>query len=126
MKINKKVDEYIESLPDWQREICENIRKLVHEAAPEIQEEIKFTNRPFFTYKGNVCALLATKDHVNVFIYDPIAPDPDKIINQGQANATARAIQIYDNQFPDKSAFIKLIKAVVANNEQGGWRKLKS
>jgi hypothetical protein len=39
--------------------------------------------------------LLAAKDHVNVFIYDPIAPDPEGIINQGHNNKTARSIQIY-------------------------------
>lgn len=124
MKINKKIDDYIESLPEWQREVCERIRKLIHEAEPEIQEEIKFTNRPYFTYQGNVCALLATKDHVNVFIYDPIAPDPHGLINQGHDNATARSIQIYEGKFPGESAFVGLIKAVIVNNQNGGWRKL--
>jgi hypothetical protein len=41
-------------------------------------------------------ALQATKDHVNLFIYDPAVPDPEGIINQGHGNATARAIQIYE------------------------------
>lgn len=101
------------------------VRELIHEAAPNISEEIKFTNRPYFTYKGNVCAILATKDHVNIFIYDPMAPDPEGLINQGKGNSTARAIQVYQNQTIDKAAFIELIQTVVANNEKGGWRKLK-
>ena|SRR5436305_176202 len=91
----------------------------------KINEEIKFTNRPYFTFKGNVCALLAAKDHVNVFIYDPIVSDPEGLINQGHENATARAIQIFKGGFPDDKAFMELIKAVVANNEKGGWRKLR-
>jgi len=73
---------------------------------------------------GNVCALLATKDHVNVFIYDPIAPDPEGIINQGHDNTTARAIQLYENDTVNESAFKTLIKAVADNNRAGGWRKL--
>jgi hypothetical protein len=101
------------------------VRNLIHKADPQIVEEIKFTNRPYFTHKGNVCALLATKDHVNVFIYDPIAPDPKGIINQGHRNQTARSIQITPETFPDETAFVELIKAVVANNEKGGWRKIK-
>lgn len=124
MTTNKQVDAYIESLPNWQQAICREARKLIHEAVPVIEEEIKFTNRPYFTHKGNVCALLATKDHVNIFIYDPIAADPAGIINQGQANATARAIQVYEGEFPNKAAFVALIKEVVANNEKGGWRQL--
>jgi hypothetical protein len=125
MKQNKMIDEYIASLPDWRQDILTQARRLIHEAVPEIEEEIKFTNRPFFTLHGNVCAFLAAKDHVNIFIYDPIAPDPSGIINQGQGNATARAIQIYEHDSIDEKAFMELIKAVADNNRNGGWRKLK-
>jgi len=125
MNKNALVDSYIATLPNWQQAICKQVRALIHEAEPDIVEEIKFKNRPYFTYYGNVCALLGTKDHVNVFIYDPIAPDPSGIINQGHGNATARSIQIYENDTIDKNAFIELVKSVVNNNRQGGWRKLK-
>ncbi len=89
-----RVDHYIHSLPDWQQGICRRVRDLVHAADPAVTETIKRTNRPYFTLDGNICALLGAKDHVNVFIYDPIAPDPGGIINQGQGNLAARAIQI--------------------------------
>jgi len=124
MQTNPAVDDYINSLPQWQQAVCRKVRDLIHKAEPNIVEEIKFKNRPYFTLKGNVCALLGTKDHVNIFIYDPIAPDPSGIINQGQNNATARSIQIYEGDTLDDSAFIALIKAVTANNRNGGWRKL--
>ena len=124
MSDSQKIDAYINSLPAWQQQVCLKVRELVHEADPDIVEEIKFTNRPYFTHKGNVCALLAAKHHVNVFIYDPIAPDPDGIINQGHDNQTARSIQISKDAFPDERSFIALIRSVVANNEKGGWRKL--
>src|SRR5207237_10682018 len=116
MKTIPEVDDYISSLPEWQQAICEEVRSLIHKAEPNITEEIKFKNRPYFTLEGNVCALLAAKDHVNVFIYDPIAPDPSGIINQGQGNATARSIQIHDGDTLNEKAFIKLIQAVADNN----------
>lgn len=125
MNDSQKIDAYIQALPAWQQEICTTMRRLIHEAAPDIREEIKFTNRPYFTLNGNVCAFLAAKDHVNVFIYDPIAPDPKGLINQGHDNATARAIQISEMQKIDQGAFKNLIKAVVDNNRKGGWRTLK-
>jgi|SRR5665213_2915142 len=126
MSTNQAVDTYIGSLPQWQQTVCERVRSLVRQAEPDIVEEIKFKNRPYFTLEGNVCALLAAKDHVNVFIYDPIAPDSAGIINQGQGNATARAIQIYEGDALNEEAFIELIRAVAENNRKGGWRKLKS
>ena len=76
-----RVDDYIDRLPDWQQDICREVRELIHAADPEVTETIKFTNRPYFVLDGNVCALLATKDHVNVFLYDgAIVPDPERII----------------------------------------------
>ena len=124
MHTDSRVDSYIQSLPDWQQKICSEVRHWIHEAAPSIHEEIKFTNRPYFTCNGNVCAFLAAKDHLNIFIYDPIVTDPSGLINQGHSNTTARSIQIYQHQAIDKPAFMALIRAVVDNNQRGGWRKL--
>jgi hypothetical protein len=120
-----RVDRYISDLPEWQRDICNQIRLLIHEADQEIVETVKRGDRPYFTAMGNVCALLAASDHVNVFIYDPIAPDPEGIISQGQGNKTARAIQLYQGDTVNRRAFIRLVQAVISNNRAGGWRKLR-
>src|SRR3954463_6112915 len=90
-----RVDAYIDALPDWQRAICRQIRDLVHAADPDVVETIKRTDRPYFVLDGNVCALLAAKDHVNVFLYDgAIVPDPEHIITGGHDNTTARTVAV--------------------------------
>jgi hypothetical protein len=122
---DSRIDEYIQALPTWQQAICTHIRELIHLAEPEIEETIKRTIRPYFVLQGNICALLATKDHVNIFIYDPIAPDPHHLINQGKDNTTARSIQIYKGQKINDQAFIMLITDIAKNNRAGGWRKLR-
>ena len=119
------VDAYIDGLPDWQQVICRELREVVWAADPEIEETIKRSVQPYFVLQGNVCALLATKDHVNLFLYDPIAPDPRGLINQGHGNATARAIQVYEGDRIDRAALTELLRAIVANNRAGGWRKLR-
>lgn len=124
MQYDTRVDEYIAMLPAWQQEICNTVRMAIHQAEPQIQEVIKRKILPYFVLDGNVCALMATKDHVNVFIYDPIAADPDGVINQGDTNATARSIQIYQGQVINVDGIKKLIANVVANNRSGGWRKV--
>jgi len=124
MKYDSRVDQLIENLPSWQKDICKEIRKLRHMADSEVEETIKRADRPYFVLKGNICAFQATKDHINIFIYDPIAPDPEKIINQGMENKTARTVQIYKNDDINKNALLNLFKAVIANNKKGGWRKL--
>jgi hypothetical protein len=112
-------------LPEWQQAICRKVRALVHAADPEVVETIKRTDRPYFVLDGNVCALLAAKDHVNVFIYDPIAPDPEGIITAGRENKTARTVAIRQGEPINERALTTLFKAVIANNRAGGWRRLQ-
>ena len=115
---------YIEQLPAWQRAVCDELRELIRAAEPDIEETIKRSVQPYFVLDSNVCALLAAKSHVNLFLYDPTVPDPAGIINQGQGNATARAIQIHEGDVIDRAAIIDLIKAIAARNRAGGWRRL--
>jgi hypothetical protein len=125
-RADPRIDQFIEALPGWQQDICRQVRDLVHAADPEVVETIKRTRQPYFTLDGNICALLGAKDHVNVFVYDPIAPDPEGIINQGHGNLTARAIQIRQGDVINERALLNLFKAVIANNRAGGWRKVKA
>jgi hypothetical protein len=121
-----RVDAYIDALPAWQQAICREVREIVHKADPEVVETIKRTVQPYFVLEGNICALLATKDHVNVFLYDPIAPDPEGIITAGQGNKTGRQIAIYQGQPINRSALLVLFRQIISNNRAGGWRKLQS
>jgi hypothetical protein len=122
---DSRIDEYIHTLPGWQQDMCRQVRDLVHAADPDVTETIKRTRQPYFTLHGNICALLGAKDHLTIFIYDPIVPDPEGIINQGQGNLTARAIQVRQGEAINKRALLNLFQAIIANNRAGGWRKLK-
>ena len=121
-----RVDAYIDALPPWQQAICHEVRDLVHEADPEVEETIKRTVQPYFVLQGNVCALLATKDHVNVFLYDgAIVPDPHRIITAGHENKTARTVAIRKGETLPAEPLAEMFRAIIANNRAGGWRKLK-
>jgi hypothetical protein len=121
------VDAYIDALPEWQQAICREVRDLVHAADPEVSETIKFTDRPYFVMHGNICALLAAKDHVNVFLYDgAMVDDPENIITGGHENTTARTVAIRQREAVNASALTAIFTQIIANNRAGGWRKLKS
>jgi hypothetical protein len=121
-----RVDRYIDALPSWQQAICQVVRELVHEADPEVVETIKRTVQPYFVLEGNICALLATKDHVNVFLYDPTVSDPDRIITAGHGNLTGRQIAIYEGQPMNRPALRAMFRQIIANNRAGGWRRLEA
>jgi len=124
--VDPRVDVYIEALPDWQQSICRRVRDLVHDADPEVSETIKFTNRPYFVLQGNICALLAAKDHVNVFLYDgAIVADPEQIITGGHDNKTARTVAVRRGESINEPALQAMFKQIITNNRAGGRRKLK-
>jgi len=123
---DSRVDDYIAALPEWQQAICRQVRNLIHSVDDEVVETIKFRDRPYFVLHGNVCALLAAKDHVNVFLYDgAIVPDPEGIITGGHDNTTARTVAIRQGEAINTAALGAMFEQIIANNRAGGWRKLK-
>jgi hypothetical protein len=121
-----RVDAYLDALPGWQREIGGKVRDLVHAADPDVEETIKRTVQPYFVLEGNICALLAARDHVNVFLYDgAIVPDPEGIITAGYDNATARTVAFRRDEPINERALLAMFRQIIANNRAGGWRKLK-
>jgi hypothetical protein len=121
-----RVDAYIEGLPEWQQAVCREVRELIHGTDPEVEETIKRTRQPYFVLNGNICALLAAKDHVNIFLYDgAIVPDPEGIITGGHDNKTARTVAIREGEAIKARALTAMFRQIIANNRAGGWRRLK-
>lgn len=121
-----RVDAYIARLPAWQRTMCEQLRDLVHAADPEVVETIKRTVQPYFVLEGNVCALLAARDHVNLFLYDgAMVPDPEGIVTGGHGNRTARTVAFREGDVINARALTAMLRQIVANNRAGGWRRLQ-
>jgi hypothetical protein len=121
-----RVDDFIDALPEWQQAICREVRELVHSADAEVAETIKRTTQPYFVLDGNVCALLAAKNHVNVFLYDgAIVPDPEGIITGGHDNKTARTVAIHEGEKINAPALKAMFGQIIANNRAGGWRRIK-
>ncbi|MDQ6747137.1 MAG: DUF1801 domain-containing protein [Candidatus Dormibacteraeota bacterium] len=122
-----RVDVYIDGLPGWQQSILKEVRDLVHAADPGVEETIKRSVQPYFVLEGNICAFLAARDHVNVFVYDgAIVPDPDGIITAGHQNSTARTVGFRQGDRVNGPALSRMIKQIIANNRAGGWRRLKN
>jgi hypothetical protein len=119
-----RVDAYISALPEWQQEICRHVRSLVHAADPQVAESIKRTRQPYFVLDGNICALLAAKDHVNVFLYDGgIVPDPERH-HHGRARQQDSANRGLSKGRPNQRC--SLDGDVQADHrQQSGWRLAK-
>lgn len=121
-----RVDAYIDALPDWQQEVLDELRDLIHAADPDVEETIKRTVQPYFVLQGNICAFLAAKDHVNLFVYDGgIVPDPDDLITAGHDNETARTIGFREGDPIRPEPITAFLRRIIADNRAGGWRQIK-
>ena len=121
-----RVDAYLDALPCWQRDVCQQVRDLAHAADPDVVETIKRTRQPYFVLEGNICALLGARDHVNVFVYDGgLVDDPEHIITGGHDNKTARTVAVYEDQPINARALAAMFAQIIAHNRAGGWRALK-
>jgi Domain of unknown function (DU1801) len=94
--------------------------------AATVTETIKRTRQPYFVLHGNVRALLAAKDHVNVFLYDGgnVPPNPEGIITGGHENKLARTVAIRQDETINAPALTAIFRHIIANN-RGDARKLK-
>jgi hypothetical protein len=76
----RTVDEYVDSLEGWQREVVSRLRDLIREAAPEATEAIKWA-QPVYEDHGPFCYIKAFKNHVNFgFWRGADLPDPEGLI----------------------------------------------
>ena len=59
---DKRVDAYIDRAQDFAKPILKHLRKLVHDACPDVAETLKWS-MPSFEYKGILCGFAAFKHH---------------------------------------------------------------
>jgi hypothetical protein len=119
---SQRITELIEELGDWRGETLARIRRLIHEADPEIVEEWKWAKAsspgtPVFSHDGGVCTGESYKQVVKLtFFRGASLEDPNALFNSSLGGNTRRAIDIREGEQLDEAAFKKLIRSAVAAN----------
>jgi hypothetical protein len=120
---SRLIDERIRSLGDWRAATLAEVRRLIHEADPDIVEECKWikpTNPsgvPVWSHAGMVCTGEAYKQVVKLtFARGASLEDPRRLFNSSLDGRTRRAIDIREGEVLDAEAFKALIRAAVAAN----------
>jgi hypothetical protein len=117
------IDKAIQDLPDWRGKMMTRLRKLIHDASPELTEDWKW-DTPVFASKGNVVAIGAFKDHIKLnFFKGASLADPKKLFNAGLDAKASRGIDFSENSKIDEAALKDLIRAAVALNNSGSKKK---
>jgi hypothetical protein len=122
LSASEQIDERIAELGDWRGETLSTIRALIHEADPDVVEELKWVKRtspgtPVWEHDGIICTGESYKDKVKLtFAKGASLEDPSKLFNSSLEGSTRRAIDIQEGEEVDRDAFKDLIRAAVALN----------
>ena len=107
----------IEELGDWRGEMLAHVRRLIHEADPEIVEEWKWMGTPIWSHDGIVCTGESYKQVVKLtFARGASLKDPKKLFNSSLEGNVRRAIDFREGEKINEAAFKQLIRAAVAEN----------
>jgi hypothetical protein len=119
------IDARIKELADWRGKMFARVRKLIHEADPQIVEEWKWVKAttpgtPVFSHGGIVCTGETYKSVVKLtFAKGAALPDPARLFNSSLEGNVRRAIDIHEGDKIDEAALRDLIRAAVALNLAG-------
>jgi hypothetical protein len=119
---SKFIDEKIAHLGDWRGKTLAHVRKLIHDADPDIQEERKWVKpsspgTPVFSHDGIVCTGETHKEVVKLtFARGASLKDPKKVFNSSLEGNVRRAIDIHEGEKINEAAFKQLIRDAVAEN----------
>lgn len=115
-----RIDKKIEELGDWRGKTLANVRRIIHEADPEIIEEWKWMGTPVFSHSGIVCTGETYKKVVKLtFAKGAALPDPAGLFNSSLEGNARRAIDIPEGGKVDEEALKDLIGDAVALNLKG-------
>lgn len=114
---SKRISERIASLGDWRSAALGRMRKLIHEADPDVVEEWKWMGTPIWSHEGILCTGESYEAKVKLtFAQGAFLPDPKKLFNASLEGNVRRAIDIPEGAEVNASAFKALVKAAVALN----------
>jgi hypothetical protein len=118
------IDRYVASLRDWRGERLAQVRRLMHEADPEIVEEWKWMGTPTWSHDGVVAVATTMKAKLKfTFARGAHLPDPRKVFNNGLGGKEWRALDLHEGDAVDEPAVKQLIRAAVAFNRTELARK---
>lgn len=120
MPYNPKVDDYIDNAAPFAQEILIHLRKLVHQACPEVEEAIKW-NFPGFSFKGPLVFMAGFKEHCTFGFWKPtLLKDPHGVIVEERGKGMGHFGKIESlSGLPPDEIILDLIVQAAELNEKG-------
>src|SRR5262249_10855991 len=119
------IDEKIKELGGWRAKMLAKVRRIVHQADPQIIEEWKWAKAtspgtPVWSRAGIICTGETYKNVVKMtFAKGAALKDLAGLFNSSLEGNVRRAIDIHEGDEVDEAALKDLIRAAVALNLKG-------
>ena len=127
MNASEQIDAYIAGLTDWRGQTVADLRRIIHEADPEIVEEWKWKGNPVFSDHGIICVIGAFKDKVKLTFYEGAClPDPGSFFNCELGGKQWRATDLREGDQINESSLKALVRAGVDWNKSKPAAKKKA
>ncbi|HEU4845622.1 MAG TPA: DUF1801 domain-containing protein [Burkholderiaceae bacterium] len=122
-----QIDQKIARLDDWRGATLSRMRALIHEAVPDVVEEVKWMGTPVWSHNGILCTGETYKAVVKLtFLKGASLDDPAGLFNSSLDGNARRAIDIHEGDVLDAQAFKALICAAAAFNATRGTTKRRA
>jgi len=123
LEASKVIDKVIARHDDWRGALMKDVRRVIHEAVPDVTEEVKWMGTPTWSKNGILCICNPFKDFVKITFYNGAMLKMDKLFNAELAGNKWRAIKLYEGDKVDAAALKKLCVAAVALNAKHATKK---
>ncbi len=117
------ITQRIAELGDWRGKTLARMRKLIHDADPDVVEEWKWMGTPIWSDHGIICTGESYKQVVKLtFAKGASLKDPERLFNSSLDGNVRRAIDIREGEDVDATAFKALVRQAVTFNRLGKAR----
>ena len=114
---SERISQRIAGLGDWRGETLGRMRKLIHDADPDVVETWKWMGTPVWEHDGILCTGESYKKVVKfTFAKGAALADPKRLFNSSLDGNVRRAIDIHEGETVDEKSFKALVREAVALN----------
>jgi len=123
LEASKVIDKVIARHAGWRGELMKEARRVIHEAVPDVTEEVKWMGTPTWSKDGILCICNPFKDFVKITFYNGAMLKMDSLFNAELEGNKWRAIKLYEGDALDAAGLKKLCRAAVALNAKNATKK---
>jgi len=114
---DKRIDAYIAKSADFAQPILRDLREIIHDGCPDVEETIKWSF-PHFMYKGMLCSMASFKEHCAFGFWK------GNLVVPGEENKSADAMGQFGRitsrkDLPAKRVLLEYVKKAMQLHDQG-------